>query len=95
MQDGQVSAVEGKIEDVSPRQGSIYLTVNTSNELGEAITKTVKVCGAENDYYRTEAERAVVLIQQIQSFKNAKKNRDTIRLSYKGPWDPCVTPASL
>jgi len=95
MQEGKTHPIEGKIADVELRAPAVYLTVKRKNDLGVAVRETFKLCTEDADRWSTESERAMQINQRVQAMRDAKKSQESVRLLYRGPWSPCVTPQSF
>lgn len=94
MQTGSVTTIEGIVKGLDIRGTSVLVKIADGDD-GQVSTHTLKLCTADSDNFRSEEERAVFFHQRVQSLREAYKSGESVQLSYRGPWQPCLVSVAI
>ena len=93
------SRTQAQIVGLEVLGNSVNVTVQKVEGKSSA-RETLKLCteiasAADNDFFRSEEQRAAFFNQRMTSLREAYQSGELVQLSSKGPWSPCIQNVAL
>jgi hypothetical protein len=94
MQNGETSRVTGKVESLEISGGGVKVGL-------KQMSREMRFCDdfstedRDNGYFDSESRRAALAVERLEILRDAYKSGETVELTMKGPWNPCLQSVRL